>query len=394
MTTALPARRRWVILVLVTLLGSLVGVAPAAGAGDASALEALAENLFHEAHLEVRAAPASHGVTDFPAAPPADGRTDVLDVARAWSAQMATNGTLAHNPSFGDQLCCWIRAGENVGRFSANIQSEDDVRRAVTVLMEAWIESDGHRANLMDARWDEFAVGVVIANGTMWATTNFRTLASSAAPPGETYGADGPNAVTTTVSARARDITSVCADARDAGYVDTNGNAHEDAIRCATGLGLARGRGDGTYDPTGSVTRAQAVAFLHRAVIEAGHDLPSDGVDHFVDDNGTFIEDAANQLASAGFLRTGSNRLNPSAVASRAFIADTAGRAVEALTATGAADDYFDDDDGLPQELQINVLATAGVVTGNGNRGFGPSLGLSRAQVATVLVRTYDALAA
>lgn len=55
-------------------------------------------------------------------------------------------------------------------------------------------------------------------------------------------------------------------------FSDLHGHPDADTIAKAVGLGLVRGTSDGTYDPTGTVTRAQMASFLTRlldALVEA-----------------------------------------------------------------------------------------------------------------------------
>ena len=52
--------------------------------------------------------------------------------------------------------------------------------------------------------------------------------------------------------------------------------------------------------------------------------------------------------------------------------------------------DFFDDDAGTTHEAAINRLAAAGVMSGTGSRQFHPAVSLSRAQMASVLVRAFD----
>lgn len=87
------------------------------------------------------------------------------DVARAWSAAMATQNGLSHNPDLSGQLAQrfpnYRRLGENVG-----------VGGSVTSLHTAFMNSPGHRANVM-GDFGYAGVGVRWAGTKLWVTINF-----------------------------------------------------------------------------------------------------------------------------------------------------------------------------------------------------------------------------
>lgn len=113
-------------------------------------------------------------VHDLPPLAPAD---DIAAVAEAWSAEMAAMVTMEHNPSFGDQLCCWEVVTENVayGEAYRVWLPGDPVERLTRELHEGLLSSPGHRANLLDPAVDQLGIGIHLdAEGTMWITQNFR----------------------------------------------------------------------------------------------------------------------------------------------------------------------------------------------------------------------------
>ena len=74
-------------------------------------------------------------------------------VAQNWSNHMAANNDFRHNPNFSSQIPGgWTRAGENI---AAGQRPED--------VVDAWINSSGHRANLLG---DFTHLGVGYAYGT------------------------------------------------------------------------------------------------------------------------------------------------------------------------------------------------------------------------------------
>lgn len=63
----------------------------------------------------------------------------VTSVAQNWASQMATSCDFRHNPSFSQQIPAgWTRAAENIA-----------AGQQYTTVVAAWINSPGHRANLL-----------------------------------------------------------------------------------------------------------------------------------------------------------------------------------------------------------------------------------------------------
>jgi hypothetical protein len=95
-------------------------------------------------------------------------------VARSWSQQMASDGTLAHNPNLGGQVSGWRTLGENVGT------GPDDAS-----IENAFENSPHHFENMVDPSFTRIGVGVVQdSSGTYWVTEDFEQpkSAPSAAP--------------------------------------------------------------------------------------------------------------------------------------------------------------------------------------------------------------------
>jgi uncharacterized protein YkwD len=93
-------------------------------------------------------------------------RNGCLDqVARDWARQMASSGTMRHNPGLGaaiDRCIAYTAAGENVG------YGPD-----VAVLAARFWESPGHRANIVGS-YQYVGIGIVVgADGTRWAAVEF-----------------------------------------------------------------------------------------------------------------------------------------------------------------------------------------------------------------------------
>ncbi|HET9442304.1 MAG TPA: CAP domain-containing protein [Acidimicrobiales bacterium] len=90
-------------------------------------------------------------------------RPEVIPVARAWTLVLITNQALSHNPLLSSLMPSdWTRIGENVG-YGPN----------VSVLHNAFMNSPGHRANVL-GDFNQIGVGVDRdLNGVMWVTVDF-----------------------------------------------------------------------------------------------------------------------------------------------------------------------------------------------------------------------------
>ena len=95
-------------------------------------------------------------------------RSDLSAVAYRWSQHMAASGTLAHNPSLTSQVTHWRWVGENVGY-------GPDWRSVET----AFMNSPGHRSNILDRDYSQIGIGVVVSNGRVWVTQVFRSPSGS-----------------------------------------------------------------------------------------------------------------------------------------------------------------------------------------------------------------------
>ena len=94
----------------------------------------------------------------------------LTDVARSWSQHMASDGTLAHNPSLSSQVSGWRVLGEIVGT------GPDDAS-----IEAAFENSPHHFENMVDPSFTEIGVGVVQdSSGTYWVTEDFEQPKNSA----------------------------------------------------------------------------------------------------------------------------------------------------------------------------------------------------------------------
>ena len=172
-------------------------------------------------------------------------------------------------------------------------------------------------------------------------------------------------------------------------FVDDNGSVHQNGIEAVAAAGITVGcnpPANNRYCPGDDVTRAQAATFLARA-----RNLGDDGVDYFVDDDGHTLEGGINRVAAAGITQgcnpPANDRFCPDRSLTRAQMATFL---VRALDISHSSTDYFVDDDGHVLENAVNALAEAGITEGCNpptNDRFCPNQTISRAQMATFLTR-------
>ncbi|MCU1557352.1 MAG: hypothetical protein JWN09_1347 [Microbacteriaceae bacterium] len=148
--------------VLVTIL-SVLGLS-SIGATSASATESdTIASLVNQA----RAAAGLPGLAHNPA----------MDaVAERWAQQMGAANTMSHNPSYASQIPTgWTRAGENVAMGQPTPAAMHD----------AWMNSAGHRANIL-GDFTDIGIAFVIVNGVTWGVEDFGKYAGHASAPVQT----------------------------------------------------------------------------------------------------------------------------------------------------------------------------------------------------------------
>ena len=116
--------------------------------------------------------------------------------------------------------------------------------------------------------------------------------------------------------------------------------------------------------------------------------LPNASRDFFADDNSSPHEGDINRVAQAGI--TGgcdTNRYCPRSNVTRAQMASFL---VRALDLPGTTTNYFDDDTGNIHHNQINALARSGITGGCATRRYCPNADVTRGQMAAFLHRGFD----
>ena len=265
-----PIATRWRIPAVLTLLGLLVAasVTPMGGmaaqalmARERTADERLLEELLFDHHLVARSDPGAYGHGVMDAEPPLCWADDVAVVARAWSDEMARTGVFEHNPDFPSQTCCWQRIGENIVMGGVGYLGFYTVEEVADRFMQGWMDSDGHRLNLMRGSHAHVALGASIASdGAVYVTAVLRTPTSAAPACSPTY----PQLASSDGSTKP-DPEPDHQPAPDPVFSDLIGSTHAGAIVAVTGAGIASGYPDGTYRPDRAVTRGQMATFLTNA---------------------------------------------------------------------------------------------------------------------------------
>lgn len=401
---ALPVHpaRALVVVLLAALLTSLVTVAPAeAAARSRTGAEALAERVSLALHNEARQHPDRFGYGSLPAVGEMDAWTDIREVSRAWSDRQAAAKKMSHNPSYADQLCCWRRLAENVAFVSLRDLSNASVEAASRRIFQAWMDSSGHRTNIMNGAYDQFSVGVSITESqygySMYLTGNFRDPSST--PPGSAYfgpNASGSTRTGTEATAPTSDpaTAAACEDANTTGtFSDLGSSVHGPNVDCMADWKVvvrSDGTSDGRFRVADRADRAFIATVIDRLATAAGKPLPPATRDHFRDDNGHVYEDAINRVAEAG-LSTGygDGTYRPSTSLTRAQMATLLAGAYRhfGFPTPSIIVDAFADDDGNLHETNIDLVAELSIASGTSASTFGPGDTLTRGQLTTFAAR-------
>ena len=140
-------------MALVVLLATVATLLAAPGRAEA-AVNSSAEAEFVELINESRTA---QGLKPLRVA------SDLVSAARSHSRDMAAQDRLHHNPNLGSDVSNWKRLSENVG-FGQTVPS----------LHDAFMNSTGHRRNILDDNVTEVGIGVYMDGRNLWVTEVFR----------------------------------------------------------------------------------------------------------------------------------------------------------------------------------------------------------------------------
>jgi uncharacterized protein YkwD len=260
---------------------------------------------------------------------------ELAAAAEAQARAMAAAGTLSHSATLGSGVTGWAKLGENVGRAGS-----------IPAVHKGFMESPGHRDNVLGSSYSHVGVGVVVKGGTVWIAEVFMESASKGT------------------------------------FFDDDSSVHESAIERLAGSGVTRGCDDGKFCPRDAVTRGQMAAFIQRAM-----GLPDAPGDTFTDDDSSVFEGAIEALADRGIVEPcGPSRYCPNDPMTREHMAVFLTRAL-GLPASSA--DRFADDDRSAWEDEIQAFAAADITRGCDTTKYCPNDSVTREQMATFLVRAF-----
>ncbi len=102
----------------------------------------------------------------------------LVDLARSWSAEMASSSSLGHNPDLGAEID--TRLGSGVTHYGENVGQGATAESIDAALMA----SEGHRKNIL-GDYSRVGVGVEVSGTTLWVTFDFAKLAGdgTSSPP-------------------------------------------------------------------------------------------------------------------------------------------------------------------------------------------------------------------
>ena len=318
-------RRRFRIPVLIAALAIMtttIGLSPAVGAVDPGNAEAQFIDL-------INAERTSRGLHPLPVDP------ELTAGARMQATAIRDAGRLFHNSDLGSVTTGWSWIGENVG-YGYDVAN----------LHNAFMNSSGHRSNILKSGATHIGLGVVVDGTTVWVAEVFMTSNRTAAftPP----------------------------------FVDDDGSPYEPSIIKIAGAGITSGCSADLYCPYALVSRAQMATFLVRAF-----GIPAASSDAFTDDGGSGHHASINALAAAGVTNgCQPGRFCPSSTVTRGELATFIMRA---LGLQPVSRDYFNDDNGSVHEPAINAVAAAGISTGCSSGRFCPTHSVTREQMAGFL---------
>lgn len=101
-------------------------------------------------------------------------RSDLTSAARRQADAMADAGSIFHSSNLGGAVSGWTMIGENVGTGTSVDQVHD-----------AFMDSSGHRANILERHFNEVGVGVVEKGGSLWIAELFVERRSSSSDDDE-----------------------------------------------------------------------------------------------------------------------------------------------------------------------------------------------------------------
>lgn len=171
-------------------------------------------------------------------------------------------------------------------------------------------------------------------------------------------------------------------------------STHALAVDCLAWWGVTRGRTADEYQPRAPVTRGQMATFL-ATVVDAGPGLPSDPPEAFPDVAGSVHEEAINALARVGIVRGfGDGTYRPSQPVTRAQMASFLVNTYEHVVGPAPSPDarWFRDTRGSVHEAAAESLWELGITAGTAARTYAPHPDVRRDQMGSFVARLLDRL--
>ena len=161
--TAATRTGRTAALLILTLMATTVVAVGAEPAGAQAGYDGGAEAQFVASINQLRA---SKGL------PTLTVDNQLVAASRTWADEMKSDAAISHADDLSVGVTQnWQKLGENVG-----------VGPTVTALMDAFIASPGHYANLVDPVYTRVGIGVVWAGDVMYTTHRFMSVSDAPAP--------------------------------------------------------------------------------------------------------------------------------------------------------------------------------------------------------------------
>ncbi len=181
---------------------------------------------------------------------------------------------------------------------------------------------------------------------------------------------------------------------RGPGFTDITRSTAVREIACLVGYQVTQGVSPTAFGPEAQVSRAQLAVFVFRVGTRAGFtwDTSASGFTD-IGGLAQPLQDAINALANAQVVQgRGDGTFAPTGAVSRGQLAAYLNRFQQALTGSpfAAGQDDFTDDDTSPFNADINAIAAAGLAGGVAPGRFGPAGSVSRQQMAVFLARLID----
>jgi DNA-binding beta-propeller fold protein YncE len=182
-----------------------------------------------------------------------------------------------------------------------------------------------------------------------------------------------------------------------AGFGDVPpGNTHAAAIEEASGLGIVEGTSPTTFSPARAVTRGQVASLIVRTLEEAGLELPPLAGAPTFSDVGPPHGDNVRRLAAADVVTgRGDGSFDPGGPVTRDQLASLFVRALSFALGEDVVPEergYFSDVTGGVHAANVDAAFERGLLQGRDDGRFVPAASTRRDQAATVIVRFLDAV--